>query len=245
MNILFLDIETSPNVAHVWGLWKQNVSMNQLMESSYTMSWAAKWAGQSNVIFDSVHHSTSKGMIRRVHDLLNEADMVIHYHGTSFDIPTLNKEFILHGLPPPSPTKELDLLKVVREKFRFPSNKLDYVCQRLNLGSKFEHEGHTLWVKCMANDPDAWAKMEEYNRHDVVLLERLYHKLRPWIKGHLNHALFKGHPRCPNCGHEKYQKRGYAYTNAGKYQRYQCSSCHSWYRGSKSLIERGERFVGL
>jgi len=34
MQILLLDIETAPNTAHVWGLWNQNVSLNQLMESS-------------------------------------------------------------------------------------------------------------------------------------------------------------------------------------------------------------------
>jgi DNA polymerase elongation subunit (family B) len=245
VKILFLDIETSPNVAHVWGIWQQNVSINQLMESSYTLCWAAKWADESGVMFDSVYQSSPKKMIKRIHNLLDHADMVIHYHGSAFDIPTLNKEFLLHGLPPPSPVKELDLLKVVRDKFRFPSNKLDYVAQRLKLGKKYEHEGHSLWVKCMNDEPVAWAEMEEYNKHDVLLLEKLYHVLRPWIKGHLNTALFSGHPRCPTCGSTHYQKRGFSYTGTYQYQRYQCLDCHSWFRGNKSTSKRGERFVGL
>lgn len=52
MKILMLDIEVSPNTAHVWGLWQQNVSINQLMESSYTLCWAAKWHGTKEVMFE-------------------------------------------------------------------------------------------------------------------------------------------------------------------------------------------------
>ena len=186
MKILLLDIESSPNVAHVWGIWQQNVGLNQLMESSYVLCWAAKWLGEDEVMFDSVHVSKPKKMLRRIHDLISEADAVIHYNGTKFDMPTLNKEFLLHEMNPPAPYKQIDLLKQVRSQFRFPSNKLDYVAQRLGLGSKTAHEGHELWVKCMANDKDAWKRMEEYNVQDVVLLEKLYNRLLPWIKNHPN-----------------------------------------------------------
>ena len=245
MKTLFLDIETAPNIAHVWGLWDQNVSVNQLMESSYTMCWAAKWAGEKGVLFDSTYQSSAKHMVRGVHKLLDAADVVVHYHGSAFDIPTVNKEFLIHGLPPPSPVKQIDLLKVVKEKFRFPSNKLDYVSQRLGLGKKFEHEGHSLWVKCMNNDPIAWKQMEEYNKHDVILLEGLYYRVRPWIKGHPNSALLEGGQQCPTCNSLRYHKRGFAYTNSYQYQRYQCLDCSAWFRGNKSLNKRGEKFVGL
>ncbi len=235
MKILLLDIETSPNLAHVWGLWQQNVAMNQLVESSYTLCWAAKWHDQKEIMFESVHKSKPRVMIGKIHDLLSEADMVVHYHGTSFDIPTLNKEFLLHKIQPPPPVKELDLLKVVRQRFRFPSNKLDYVAQRLGLGKKFEHEGHALWVKCLNKDPKAWKRMELYNRHDVALLGRLYDRLLPWIKTHANYNLYSNDVECcPNCGSVKFQNRGLAYTKTLAYQRHQCTACGSWFRGRNS-----------
>jgi hypothetical protein len=184
-------------------------------------------------------------MIKGLHRLIDEADLVIHYHGSAFDMPTANKEFLLYDLAPPSPVKQLDLLKVVKEKFRFPSNKLDYVAQRLKLGSKFPHEGHELWVKCMNGDAEAWGRMEAYNKHDVVLLEKLYYKIRPWIKGHPNSALLEGKLRCPTCNSISYHKRGYACTNSYIYQRYQCLDCRAWFRGSKSLTKKGEKFIGL
>ncbi len=96
--ILLLDIEMAPNVAHVWGIWDQNIGLNQLQESSYVMCYAAKWLGDKKMIFDSVKKSGDKKMLAGIHKLLDEADAVIHYNGKRFDIPSLNKEFLLHGM---------------------------------------------------------------------------------------------------------------------------------------------------
>jgi DNA polymerase elongation subunit (family B) len=235
MKILLLDIETSPNTAHVWGLWQQNVSINQLMESSYVLCYAAKWLGEEDIYFDSVHQSKPKTMLKGIHGLLESADAVIHYNGTKFDIPTLNKEFLLTKLLPPSPYKQIDLLRVVRSNFRFPSNKLDYVSQRLGLGKKHAHEGHDLWVKCMNGDRDAWKRMEAYNIQDVVLLESLYENLLPWIKNAPNRNLYQDTTGCPTCSSTRLQKRGTAVSTTGSYQRYQCRDCGSWSQGTKSV----------
>ena len=118
MKILLIDIETSPNTAHVWGLWQQNVSLNQLLESSYTMCYSAKWLGEKDIYFDSVQKSKPEDMLAGVHGLLEEADAVVHYNGTKFDMPTLNKEFLVHKMTPPPPIKQIDLLKTVRSQFR-------------------------------------------------------------------------------------------------------------------------------
>ena len=236
MKILLLDIETSPNLAHVWGLWQQNVGTNQLLEASEVMCWAAKWYDNKEVMFMSNQTSSHTHMISVMHSLLDEADVVVHYNGKKFDIPTLNKEFLLYGYAPPSPYKQIDLLRVVRSNFKFPSNKLDYVAQRLGVGKKVKHEGHEVWIKCMNKDPQAWKKMERYNKQDVVLLEKVYDILLPWIKSHPNHNLYvdDGHV-CTNCGSSHLIKRGFNRTVGGVYQRYQCTDCGSWSQGTKSV----------
>jgi len=234
MKILLLDIETAPNIATVWGLWNQNIGINQILDSGYTLCWAAKWLGSDEAYYDSLHYSTNRRMIKRIHSLLNEADVVVHFNGSKFDIPTLNKEFLLLGLPPPSPFKQIDLLKVVRKQFRFPSNKLNYIAQSLGLGSKAEHRGHSLWLGCMNNDQECWQEMEDYNIQDVHLLEDVYNKVLPWISNHPNRGLYGEDSHvCPKCGGTKFHKRGWAITLAGKYQRYQCSSCGGWFRDAK------------
>jgi len=70
LKILLLDIETSPNTAHVWGLYNQNVSLNQLMESSYVMCWAAKWLDEKEVFFSSIMEDTHRKMIKKIYALL-------------------------------------------------------------------------------------------------------------------------------------------------------------------------------
>jgi DNA polymerase elongation subunit (family B) len=247
LKILAIDIETAPNLVHVWGLWQQNVGIPQIIDSGYVMCWSAKWVGEEEIMFSSIHHDGREEMLKKVHELLDEADAVIHYNGTKFDIPTLNKEFLLDGLTPPSPVKEIDLLRTARSRFRFPSNKLDYISQALGLGKKLKHAGHELWIACMNDDPAAWQQMKDYNIQDVVLLEAVYYKLRPWIKGHANFGLYKETAQvCPNCGGTHYHRRGFSFTASCKYQRYQCMDCGTWFRSTKNEGPKaGEKFVGV
>ena len=245
MKILLLDIETAPNLVHVWGLWQQNVGLPQIIDAGYVLSWAAKWLGEDEVMFASTYDTGHKRMLKKIHTLLDEADAVVHYNGTKFDIPTLNKEFLMYDLDPPSPTKNIDLLRTARGQFKFPSNKLDYIAQALGLGKKVKHIGHELWIKCMENDPVAWDQMKEYNIHDVVLLEKVYWKFLPWIKGHINYSLVESNSFvCPKCGSTHYHRRGFLFTQACKYQRYKCLDCGGWFRGTKSEAPKpGLKFV--
>lgn len=248
MRILLLDVETSPNIAPVWGVWKPHVDVSKLIGSSYLLCWAAKWLGDKDMQWMRAYGKNGryrKGMLQGIHDLLDEADTIVHYNGSHFDIPTLNKEFLLHGMKRPAPYKEIDLLRAVRQQFMFTSNKLDYVCKQLGIGEKVKHKGLELWLDCMANDKVSWKEMEEYNKHDVIILERLYNRLLPWLRTHTNRSLHSESLVCPNCGGSKHQRRGFSYTAAGCYQRYQCQECGAWYRGSKSVNRGKERMVSI
>jgi hypothetical protein len=63
----------------------------------------------------------------------------------------------------------------------FPSNKLDYVAQKLDVGAKVKHSGFSLWLRCMDGDKKAWKEMKEYQIQDVNLLVDLYDILLPWL----------------------------------------------------------------
>ena len=244
MKILLVDLEVAPNLATVWGIWQQNVALNQLLESSYIMCYAAKWYGEPKMYFDSVHKSSKKDMLKGIHAMMDEADAIVHYNGNRFDIPMLHKEFLEENMPPPSPSKHIDLLQTAKRQFRFVSNKLDYVAQRLGLGKKTDHEGHELWLKCMNGDRKAWKKMEEYNRQDVILLEAVYVKFRGWIPNHPNHNAYDANSGCVNCGSSKIQHRGYTVLISGKYRRMQCQACGTWFRSNKKeQSEKSEKFV--
>lgn len=232
MKLLLVDIETAPHLSATWGLYDQNVALDQLLKPGYTLCWAAKWHGEKEVMFESVVTGSDR-MVKRIHKLLNEADAVCHYNGKKFDIPTLNKEFLLLGLPPPSPAKQVDLLETARKRFKLASNKLDFVAKSLGLGSKTKHKGMELWLGCMNKNKADWKVMEEYNKQDVILLEKVYNRLLPWIDSHPNMSVFNDVECCTKCSSTNFNARGYAMSSAGRYARYQCNDCGSWFRGTR------------
>ena len=234
MKILFLDLETSPNLAYVWGLWNQNISINQMVNSTEVICFGARWYGERKVHFSSVHHDGKVSMLKAIHELLDEADAVVGWNSAAFDVKHLYREFIENGMLPPSPHKDIDLMRTAKQRFKFPSNKLDYVAQKLGIGQKVKHSGFDLWIGCMASDDKAWREMKKYQLQDVNLLVDLYEKFLPWIKVHPVHV--SEGLVCTNCGSGNLNARGFARTTSAVYQRYQCKNCGKWLRGTKSEI---------
>jgi len=244
LKLLSLDIETIPNEAHVWGLFNQNIGLNQLMKPSEVLCFAAKWYDKEEIMFHAQTDEISKRkMVHKAWTLLDEADAVLHYNGKKFDIPHLNTEFVLQGYHPPSPFFQIDLMKEVKKNFRLPSYKLDFVLQHFGIGKKVKHDGHELWVGCMQNEPESWKKMQEYNKGDVLPLERLYGKIKPWIKQHPNigHYIKADKPMCDVCGSTNIIKNGTKLLRIGEYQRYRCNNCGRSLKGRVMINNKADR----
>jgi uncharacterized protein YprB with RNaseH-like and TPR domain len=178
-----LDIETTPMQVYTWGLWDQNIGINQIIKSTEMMCFGAKWQGKKKVTFKSVHHDGKEAMLKELHSMMEEADILIGWNSAAFDHKHIKREFLEAGMSPPSPVKDLDLMSVVKANFKFPSNKLDYVAQNLGVGAKVKHSGFDLWIGCMEGDNKSWAEMKKYQIQDVNLLEELYQVLLPWLPG--------------------------------------------------------------
>jgi hypothetical protein len=237
MKILMLDLETSPMTAHTWGLWKQDISLKQILASTEVLCFGARWYGKKQVIFKSVHHHGKQAMLEEIHRLMGEADAVVGWNSAAFDIKHLKREFLEAGMLPPSPAKDIDLMKVVKSQFRFPSNKLDYVAQRLGVGSKVQHSGFDLWIRCMAGENKAWAEMKKYQIQDVDLLIDIYEKLLPWIPSHPSVGLYEGIDNvCVNCGSPNMVSSGIYVGTTGSYDRFQCEDCGKWMKASRSIM---------
>lgn len=233
LKMLILDIESAPHTAFVWGTWDQNVGLDQLKEHGRTLCWAAKWYGESKIHYMDERKGIER-MVRGVHNLLTEADVVITYNGLKFDIPMLNNEFIKLNLTPIPPQKHIDLLRTARSQLKLASNKLAYVARYLKIGSKVQTKGFTLWLGCLAGNTTDWSAMKEYNIGDVTLLEKVYNRLRPWVKNHPDVAVQKDAEHCAACGSESVQRRGHRRTKVFKIVRLHCQSCGAWSDGKKS-----------
>ena len=231
--ILTLDIESRPMLSYHWGLWDQNISIAQIVHQGGLLCFAAKWLGGKEILFFSEHEHGYQPMLEAAYNLLSEADIVIGYNSDRYDFKKLNNAFMLAGMTPPKPFKSIDLIKTNKNRFDLPSRKLDYLAQQSGVGAKVKHQGFDLWIDCIAGDAKAWALMEKYNRQDVVITERAYLRLLPWITNAPHHGMFTqdGHS-CPYCGSKNLKRDGITRTNVQSYQLYECLNCHGWVRGT-------------
>lgn len=234
--ILILDIETAPNIAYVWGAWKQNIYQKQWLEKGHIMSISWKYLGENKIHYMENRTSKDLRIVKKIYQLLDEADIVVAHNGQRFDLPVILGRGVVHGLTPPSPYFIVDTFQVARRELRLVSNSLANLCEELGLPMKQDHKkfpGFELWLECLRGNDEAWQEMKEYNIHDVVSLEALYLRLRPYIRNHPNVARVSesGEVACAKCGSTNIQYRGYYYTAAGLcYRRFVCKDCGGWGR---------------
>lgn len=245
VKILTLDIEWRPMLSYHWGMWDQNIGMTQIVDDGGLMCFAAKWLGSDEVVFYGEFTHGHEETVKKAHELLSEADVLVSYNGDRYDIRRLNQEFMLAGMAPPRPYKSIDLIKTNKNRFDLPSRKLDFIAQRAGVGAKVVNSGFQLWIDCMNDDPEAWRQMEEYNRQDVVVTEGTYLRLLPWLTNapHIGMWSAKGDV-CPYCGSSDIISDGMAHTNVQSYVMFNCKSCGGWSRGTKTMqLATGTRAI--
>lgn len=249
--VLILDIETAPILGYVWSLWNNNLGLNQMHTDWYVLSWAAKWLGDSSdkVMYkdqrDAIDIEDDSELLSDIWHLIDEADIILTQNGVSFDTKKLNARFIQHGFEPPSSYKQIDTKIIAKKNFKFTSNKLEYMTDKLCTEyKKLKHAkfgGFELWKACLEGNLEAWDEMKEYNIYDILSLEELYFKMAPWDST-INFNLYHDDLdfTC-KCGSTEFRKSGFHYTAAGKYQKYKCKSCGHETRDTENLLSKEKR----
>lgn len=235
--ILLLDIETAPSLGWAWEKYETNIIAFE--RPWYMLSFAWKWYGQDAVfvkgLIDYEGYEENPFDDRKLMDdlwkVLDEADIVVAHNGDAFDIKKANARFIIHDMPPPSTYRTVDTLKIAKKHFRFESNKLNDLGMYLGVGEKLPTTGWSLWKGCMDGDPQSWDRMLRYNAKDVLLLEKIYEKLRAWSPSHPDLNLYSKAEFCPTCQSSDIQRRGFSYAKTQIRQRFHCTDCGSWFSG--------------
>lgn len=239
--ILTLDIETSPHDVWAFNVWKTNIMPVHIKEPTKMLTWAAKFYGEKKVIYRSFR---DEDFLSVLHDLFDRTDILLTYNGDKFDIPHINREFLLGGLPPPRPVASVDLLRVVKQRFSFPHNRLDYVASVILGEKKLETGGFDLWPAFMEGDQKAIRVMKRYNIGDVRLQDRLYGALRPWIKNHPYSGPVDGDMgdstadyECPACqGDWSLVLMRPRRTRCFAIRQVRCTGCGHWFDGKRRKI---------
>lgn len=245
--VLVFDVETAPILAYVWGLFDQNIAVNQIKEDWHVLAWSAKWLGdppEKTMYRDKRHQKPGDDsvILKPLWRLLDEADIVVTQNGKSFDSKKLNARFMLMGMKPPRPYTHLDTLRIVKQVAAFTSNKLEYLTARLcTKYRKLTHKqfpGFSLWVECLAGNKDAWEVMKKYNIHDVLGTEELYLKIRAWAPASMPkvYDVTEKSLHCGTCGFLGKMREGKPKIMKSHLARqHQCTNCGAWQKSSTPL----------
>lgn len=249
VKVLVLDIETAPILAHVWGLWDNNVALNQIVEDWSILSWSAKWVGSDKVMYMDTRNEKNprndKKIVQGIRDLLDEADIIIGQNSIAFDIPKINARIFKHKIARPSSFRQIDTMRLAKKYFKFTSNKLEYLtrefCEDVQKSDHKKFPGHSLWVECLKGNLEAWKEMESYNVTDILGTEELYNRLKVWDKS-INFNVYHNsfHHEC-SCGSTDFHKKGFVYSNTGKYRRYICDHCGAESVDKENLLIKEKR----
>lgn len=233
MRVLLFDLESAPTLAYVWQRWKQNIGSNQVeKEGTYMLTAAWKWLGE-----DFVHGAFAKDPVNGndsnicalLYEAIENSDVIIGHNSNNFDLPILNARLVQNGFQPLKSVKKIDTLQIAKKNFKFNTNKLDDLGKYLGVGRKIDTGGFELWHKTIKGDNEAFCQMMDYNKQDVLLLERVYLKLRAFDSNptaNANHYHEDNLSRCPVCGSSDVQDTGNAvYTPVSKFAEMKCGDC--------------------
>lgn len=235
--IVLWDIETSHSVVATFGLFNQNIPYSSILADWFIISISFKYLDGKKVYSYAIDKpGQDKAVIKKMHKILCDTDLLVHHNGDSFDIKKFNARAIYWGLDPVPDLTQDDTLKMARKKFKFSSNRLDYLGEFLGVGNKIKTEPG-LWLKVLNGEKKAIKSMVRYNKQDVILLENVYKKLKPWVGSKLNMNLMRDtENHCPACGGLEFWRQGHNYTKTKKYPRLKCKTCkYVWIKPNSGI----------
>lgn len=238
--ILLFDIETAPMEVYVWQLKYNNyISHENIIKDFSVLCWSAKWLFDPEMIAERVTGQMAMDrqddlILKHMWELLDQADIVVVQNGKKFDIPKLNARFLKAGYPPPMYYQVVDTKEIMAKNFGLSSNRLDYATQFLGIRGKDDMVFDD-WIQCVRGSEQHLQKMLDYNKDDVLIMEELYLKLRPWIPAHSNLGLFADTDKdcCPSCQSTELRWSGQYSTPLGLYEGFRCLSCGAIGRSTK------------
>ena len=238
LKVLFFDVETAPLLSLHWRTFKENISPGQIVNHSFMLTWSAKWRGEKEVLSARLTADEAKAqddtrIVVELADLIRSADIIVAHNIDKFDLPVVNSRLLILQAEPLDVPKTIDTLKLSRASLRMSTNNLDNLAQQLGLGRKIKTD-FELWRRCYLGEVAALKEMETYNKQDVILLEQVFEKMLPYVKGvpRLVDGSDAREDACPYCGSTKIWGRGWHRSPVNTYQKFQCQEpdCRKYFR---------------
>lgn len=245
--ILYFDIEVSAMEVKTYSLYPDYISHKNITKEWYLYSFAGIFEGDDRSYYLDNRYASDitddRQLIEGLHHLLSQADILVGHNIDRFDIKKFNARAIKWGLPPITPKKTYDTLKMAKRLFAFTSNSLEYIANYLDLKERksghARFPGDSLWKEMEAGNIEAWDECYLYNVQDCKVTQELFKKLCTYDP-QVNVQAFYMTRTCI-CGSSSFRKDGKKVTKSGQFQAYRCKSCGKIYTEKQNLIEKDLR----
>lgn len=227
---LYFDIETSPNIGLFWSAgYKQKIDYSNIIKERAIICICYKWEDEKEVSYLTWDkNQCDKKMLQEFIKVANTSDELVGHNGDKFDLAWIRTRCLFHRIDMFPTYKTIDTLKISRSKFRFNSNRLNYIAKYLGIGQKIKTE-FDLWKNIVLNkDKKAMDKMVKYCQEDVRLLEKVHKELHKhcYNKTHFGVVFGQDKGSCVECGSDDLKVTATRITMGGtKYKQYQCKTC--------------------
>lgn len=218
-------------------LWDiESTALNSTFGTILCIGW--KFLDEDDVYIPTIldtkneHLKDDSLLVDQFVDAFMEADYHITWYGERFDLPMVNSKLIKYGRDPLPQKPHLDLWKTARRHFKLHSNRLAVWGEFLECENAKTPITYDDWLHAALGDEDSMDMVVTHCYYDVLVLEEIFMRMRPWIREEPAHQLFVGGDpmSCPSCGSMKMQRRGYQHARTRKYRRYHCQDCGKWAR---------------
>lgn len=250
MKRLYFDIETSPNIATVWGTGrKQWIDYENIIKERAVICIGFKIDGEKQAdVLTWDKNQCDRKMLDKFGKLLAGVQECVGHNIDKFDMPWVRSRMLFHGLPPMPQIKTADTLQWSRRYMYFNSNRLDYIATFLGIGCKVRTE-FKLWKDVLLKQNDhshALHMMSEYCKHDVELLEKVWKKLQLYCPVRTHAGVLNDSEKwsCPRCASENVQRWSRWATAAGTIRnRMRCKDCLGSYTVSENTARKFDERV--
>jgi hypothetical protein len=244
---LIFDIEVSPNIGWFWKPEHYTrVSHENIILEGAIICICWKWEDEKTVYaltWDEKHNE--RKMLETFIKETERADEIVTHNGNTFDLPWVRTRCLVNHVPMMPEYTSIDTCKEARQHFNFMSNKLSHIAKVCGLGEKLETGGAKLWKQVLmgeteienrdfwkrlllGNNKRALQKMVSYCKNDVLLLERVWKVMSPYLKpkSHFGSSTNS----CPECGSFKVIINKQRVTASGlRRVCFQCTECGKYH----------------
>jgi uncharacterized protein YprB with RNaseH-like and TPR domain len=178
-------------------LWYEGLKIGHLdietsnfdADAGFMLSWCLKVTGEDKVRGAIVKKAElldgrfDRRIVKALIDSLRDLDVVTTFWGTGFDIPFTRSRALWWAIPFPeyAALYHWDLFYTCRSLFKLHRKSLDAVTTFLGIAGK-THLDLSIWNRARYGDPKALKYVYEHNTQDVLILEKLFERVKHFKK---------------------------------------------------------------